>query len=97
MLSNLQVFYDPSPLGLQYEEILDRAAKLPEPIILGGSRLVVHTQTLSTAIDDFLALIKELAEEKKRAGIIPGQMDPAITSATRIYVRPKKPLINGSG
>jgi len=91
------VFYDPSPLGLRYDEILDRAAQLPEPIVLGGSRLVLHIQTSSIAMENFLALIKKLAEEKRIAGILPGQVDSTITSATKIYVRPKKPLIKGSG
>ncbi|KAG6891408.1 hypothetical protein C0992_007187 [Termitomyces sp. T32_za158] len=64
------VFYDPSPIGLDYNEIAERASKLPSPLFLGGSRLVVHIQTSESAVDDFLALISELAEEKKRAGFI---------------------------
>jgi len=90
------VFYDPSPLGLHYGEIIERAEQLPEPMVLGGSRLVLHIQTSPKAIEDLLALIRTLAEEKKKAGFTPSQENSAITSATKIYVRPKKPLINAT-
>jgi threonine aldolase len=59
------VFYDPAPVGLSVAEITDRAGALPDPLILGDSRLVVHIQTSEAAIDDFLAVIRELIEEKK--------------------------------
>lgn len=35
------VFYDPSPLGLKYAEVVDRAAELERPLSISGSRLVV--------------------------------------------------------
>jgi threonine aldolase len=42
---------------------------LPEPIILGSlARLVVHVQTSEAAVDDLLALIKVMAEEKIKEG-----------------------------
>jgi len=62
------VFYDPSPLGLEYPEIAERASQLANPLTLGGSRLVLHIQTTDAAVDDFLALIRTLAEEKEKAG-----------------------------
>jgi threonine aldolase len=31
---------------------------------------VVHIQTSESAIDDFLAVVRELAEEKKKAGFV---------------------------
>lgn len=65
-----QIFYDPSPLGLDCDEIADRANDLPDPIILQGSRLVVHIQTSEDAIDDFLELVRTLAE-KKSSGVLP--------------------------
>jgi threonine aldolase len=65
-----QIFYDPSPLGLDCEEIAERASELPDPITLHGSRLVVHIQTSEDAIDDFLALVRTLAEEKKSGGVL---------------------------
>ncbi len=37
---------------------------------LAGSRLVVHIQTSEQAIDDFLAVIRSLAKEKKTAGFV---------------------------
>ena len=62
------VFYDPSPLGLDYDEIAKGASELKEPLILGGSRLVVHIQTTEQAVEDFLALVASLAEQKKKEG-----------------------------
>ena len=55
-------------MGLNFDEIADRASTLPEPLFLEGSRLVVHIQTSESAINDFLAVVRELAEEKKKAG-----------------------------
>ncbi|PPQ76180.1 hypothetical protein CVT26_009357 [Gymnopilus dilepis] len=62
------IFYDPSPLGVTYDEIADRASELPEPLFLGGSRLVVHIQTSEAAVEDFLSVVRQLAEEKRAAG-----------------------------
>jgi threonine aldolase len=35
--------------------------------------MVVHIQTSDDAVDDFLKLIRELAAEKQRAGVVPKQ------------------------
>lgn len=43
---------------------------LPEPVIITNSRLVVHIQTEDQAVDDLLALIKVIAEEKNTAGFV---------------------------
>ena len=67
----IKVFYDPSPLGLEYDEIEDRARQLPEPITLVGSRLVLHIQTSEVAVHDFLMLVQRLAEEKEKATRLP--------------------------
>ena len=75
----MQVFFDPSPVGVTYAEIIERARALPEPIKLGGSRLVVHIQTSPKAVEDLLSVIRQLAEEKKAAG----------------FVKPEAPLTNG--
>lgn len=37
------VFYDPSPLGVEYAEIVERAAGLERPLSISGSRLVVRS------------------------------------------------------
>ncbi|EIN13587.1 hypothetical protein PUNSTDRAFT_58100 [Punctularia strigosozonata HHB-11173 SS5] len=87
------VFYDPSPLGLDYGEIADRAAQLPEPIKLGGSRLVVHIQTAPEAIDDFINLIRQMAEEKKQAGFVPPAIKEDLPNGSiykDVYVRRTK-------
>ncbi|EKM83414.1 hypothetical protein AGABI1DRAFT_65982 [Agaricus bisporus var. burnettii JB137-S8] len=84
------IFYDPAPLGLDFEEIGQRAEALPEPLILGGSRLVVHIQTAEQAIDDFLSLIRQLAEEKRAAGWVPPTANGHAASALKdVYVRRK--------
>jgi len=67
------VFFDPTPIGIEHAELIARAEKLPNPIRLGGSRLVVHVQTSSEAVDDLLALVKQLAEEKRAAGFVRGE------------------------
>jgi len=52
------------------DEIAEKASSLPEPITLFGNRLVVHIQTSEAAVDDFLGVIRELAQEKKAAGFV---------------------------
>jgi len=37
------VFYDPSPLGVEYAEVAERAAALERPLRVSGSRLVVRS------------------------------------------------------
>jgi threonine aldolase len=64
------IFYDPSPLGVTYDEIGERGSAHPEPLFLGGSRLVVHVQTSDAAVDDFLGVVRQLAEEKRAAGFV---------------------------
>ncbi len=55
---------------MTYEEIIERASQLPEPISVGGSRLVVHIQTSPHAVEDLLGVIRKLVEEKKAAGFV---------------------------
>ncbi|KAJ8588217.1 hypothetical protein M405DRAFT_820097 [Rhizopogon salebrosus TDB-379] len=62
------LFYDPSPIGVEYWEIVERAAQLPQPIKLNGSRLIMHIQTSPQVVDDFLELVRTLKEEKSAAG-----------------------------
>jgi threonine aldolase len=64
------IFYDPTPIGVTFDEIGDRGSALPEPLFLGGSRLVVHIQTSEAAVDDFLKIVATLAAEKKAAGFV---------------------------
>lgn len=87
------VFYDPSPIGLSYAELVTRASQLPEPIILGGSRLVVHIQTAEDTIDDFVALVRQLAQEKKDAGFVYSEEQQKANGVGRssIYVKVKAP------
>ena len=55
---------------MTYEEISKRASALPEPLVVGGARLVVHIQTSDAAIEDLLNLIRGLANEKKLDGFV---------------------------
>jgi len=64
------IFYDAASIGTTYDEIADRAAALPEPLFLGGSRLVIHIQTSDAAVDDFINLISTIAGEKRKAGFV---------------------------
>lgn len=48
--------------------MVERAAQLPKPIYLNGSRLLMHIQTAGEAVDDFLCLMRRLKEEKVQAG-----------------------------
>lgn len=65
-----QIFFDPSTVGISISELVEKAGQLPQPVILGGSRLVVHIQTSDAAVDDLLKLVRTLAEEKKAAGFV---------------------------
>lgn len=79
----MQVFFDPSTIGVEYGEVVKRAAALPDPITLMGSRLVVHIQTSSEAIDDFLQLIGELRDEKMKEGFVPSTAH-ALANGTKL-------------
>lgn len=71
MLSlNVQVWYDPAPLGVTLDEIADEASKIPKPLFLHGERLVIHIQTSEDAVDDLLSAIRNLAEQKKKEGFV---------------------------
>ncbi|KAI6159559.1 pyridoxal phosphate-dependent transferase [Pisolithus thermaeus] len=59
------LYYDPSPIGIGYQEVQDSAAALPRPIVVMGPRLVVHIQMTTEAIDEFLALLESLKEMRK--------------------------------
>ncbi|KAA1468589.1 hypothetical protein DENSPDRAFT_833945 [Dentipellis sp. KUC8613] len=85
------VFYDASPIGVDYSEITERASQLSDPLQVGGSRLVVHIQTSEQAVDDFLALIRTLGEEKKAAGFVRPEGQAKVNGKPRnIYVRSVK-------
>ncbi|PBL00843.1 hypothetical protein ARMGADRAFT_1006947 [Armillaria gallica] len=79
------VFYDASSIGTTFDEIFERGRNLPEPLILGGSRVVIHIQTSEAAVDDFLALISDIAEEKKKAGFVKPEING--THIKDVYVR----------
>ena len=74
-------------MGVTYAEIVERASQLPDPIAVGGSRLVVHIQTSPQAVEDFLDVVRKLAEEKKAAGFVPPEKKPNGRSYGNIYVR----------
>ena len=75
---------------MSYSELVEAAAALPEPIRLGGSRLVIHIQTSDAAVDDLLALVSKLAEEKKAAGFVPEEAVANGSARQNIYVKVKQ-------
>lgn len=81
LISNQQIFYDPSPVGVSFAEVGERASQLAQPLIINGSRLAIHIQTDPQAVDDLINIVKTLAEEKKAAGFVPKA----------------KPVLNGNG
>lgn len=81
------MFYDPSPVGVTYDEIAERGLALPEPLYLGGSRLVIHIQTSDAAVDDFLEVVRKLAEEKRKAGFVKPESQPSEAAFKDVYVR----------
>ena len=54
------VFYDPSPLGVEYAEVVERAAALAKPLSVSGSRLVVSSNTPVFRGESRVVLIKGL-------------------------------------
>ncbi|KAG1825612.1 pyridoxal phosphate-dependent transferase [Suillus subaureus] len=86
------LFYDPSPIRVEYWEVVERAAQLPDPIKLNGSRLLMHIQTSPQAIEDFLELLRTLKEEKAAAGWKPENAPPKKKSLFRdVYVKAVRP------
>ena len=87
----VQIFFDPSPIGVDYAEIVEAMSALPDPIAVGGSRLVVHIQTSQQAVEDLLAVIRKLAEEKKAAGFVPSEQQVNGQVNGNVYVKVKRP------
>ncbi|KAJ3793621.1 pyridoxal phosphate-dependent transferase [Lentinula aff. detonsa] len=79
------VFYDASSIGSNYDEIAERGAALPEPLFLGGSRVVLHIQTSEAAVDDFINLLATIAEEKRKAGFV--KPETQVNGHPDVYVR----------
>jgi len=79
------IFYDAGSIGVTYDEIAERGLALPEPLFLGGSRLVLHIQTTEAAVDDFTKLIATLAEEKRKAGFVKPEVK--VNGHQDVYVR----------
>jgi threonine aldolase len=84
-----KVFYNPASVGTSYAEVAERATKLPKPLSLAAARLVVHIQTTEQAINDFLELIRGLAEEKKAAGFVRSAEGAGNTSHKDMYAHMK--------
>nr|XP_019049144.1 threonine aldolase [Kwoniella bestiolae CBS 10118]OCF28074.1 threonine aldolase [Kwoniella bestiolae CBS 10118] len=65
------VFFQPQAIGLPLDATMARLAALPNPIIVGRERCVVHHQITPEAIEDFIACVREMKEEKQASGEIP--------------------------
>jgi threonine aldolase len=79
------VFYDAGSIGTTFDEIAERGLALPEPLFLGGSRLVLHIQTTEAAVDDFINLIATIAEEKRKAGFVKPEVQ--VNGHQDVYIR----------
>ncbi|KAH7104156.1 pyridoxal phosphate-dependent transferase [Auriculariales sp. MPI-PUGE-AT-0066] len=85
-LETCMVFFDSANLGIPISEVVTRAKSLPDPIIIHGERLVVHVQTSPKAVEDLLALLKQLVKEKQAAGVVPnGSLNDANGAAHNPY------------
>ncbi|KAH7883894.1 pyridoxal phosphate-dependent transferase [Phlebopus sp. FC_14] len=84
------IFYDATTIGVEYWEAVERAAALPKPITLSGSRLVVHIQTSDGAVDDFVDMMRALKEEKAKAGFVPCA-SRSVDGVRNVYVRAVRP------
>ena len=67
-LISLQVFYNPTPLGLTLDSIMARLKSLPIPITVMRERCVVHHQTSPQAVEDFIDTVREMKAEKDIGG-----------------------------
>ncbi|KAG9314643.1 pyridoxal phosphate-dependent transferase [Chiua virens] len=86
------LFYDPSTIGVEYWEVVERAAALEKPININGSRIILHIQSSRQAVEDFLDLMSTLKEEKVKAGWTIDQMPPKKHNPFRdVYVKAVKP------
>lgn len=91
-IGHQQLFYDPSTIGVEYWEVVERAAALEKPIKLNGSRIVLHIQSSPQAVEDFIDLMRTLKEEKAKAGWTPNQAPSKKRSLLRdVYVKATKP------
>ncbi len=80
------MLYDASSIGTTFEEVAARAKALPEPITLRpAGRLVVHLQTTESAVDDLLAVIRKLADEKREAGFVKQMPATSANGSAKIY------------
>lgn len=69
--------------GVQYPEIKTKLANLPEPIYQNGSRVVIHYQVSSEAVETFLETLGQLVNEKRAAGFVAGDYSaPAKVNST---------------
>ena len=86
------IFYDLSPLNIDHDDLNDRALALPQPIKLGGARIIVHIQTSEQAVDDLLELITTMKREEMEKGWVPQKVEDKMsaheknrTAATPLY------------
>jgi len=87
-----QLFYDPSTIGVEYWEVVERAAALEKPIKINGSRIIMHIQVSPKAVEDFLDLMRSLKEEKAKAGWTPEMAPPKKQNSYRnVYIKATKP------
>ncbi|WVF70878.1 hypothetical protein IAT40_005672 [Kwoniella sp. CBS 6097] len=62
------VFFQPKKIGLSLDAVMARLAALPDPIIVGRERCVLHHQTSPQAVEDFIACVRDMKEELQANG-----------------------------
>nr|XP_031861296.1 uncharacterized protein CI109_003268 [Kwoniella shandongensis]KAA5528368.1 hypothetical protein CI109_003268 [Kwoniella shandongensis] len=62
------VFFNSKNMGLPLDAVMARLAALPDPIIVGRERCVLHHQISPEAVEDFIATVAEMKKEKEESG-----------------------------
>ncbi|WVR05811.1 hypothetical protein IAU60_002836 [Kwoniella sp. DSM 27419] len=66
------VFFQPQAIGLSLDAVTARLAALPDPIVIGRERCVIHHQTSPQAVEDFIACVAEMKKELEQTGSAEG-------------------------
>ncbi|EIW72663.1 threonine aldolase [Tremella mesenterica] len=57
------VFFDPTSIGLNMTDIINRLESLPQPIRIRGERCVIHHQTSPQAVEEFIDTVARMKSE----------------------------------
>ncbi|OCF32788.1 threonine aldolase [Kwoniella heveanensis CBS 569] len=86
------VFFQPQKIGLSLDAVMARLAALPDPIIVGRERCVLHHQTSPQAVEDFIACVRDMKEALQANGkgsVDKGQVNGDEKEKIDKYTQPK--------